>query len=89
MSIKAGNTVEASISQSGIGSRANICEHQEGNTIATSSYQHGIGSRANIRKLQEHNTIEVSIFGSGIDSRPIYVRIYITGLEKLVAWDSL
>ena len=65
MSIKAGNTVEASISRSGIGSRANIREHQEGNTV------------------------EASIFRSGIDSRPIYVSINISGLVKLVGWDTL
>ena len=65
MSIKAGNTVEASISRSRIGSRANIHEHQEGNTV------------------------EASIFRSGIDSRPIYVRINILGLVKLVGWDTL
>ena len=65
MSIKAGNTVEASISRSGIGSRANIREHQESNTV------------------------EASIFRSGIDSRPIYVSINISGLVKLVGWDTL
>ena len=65
MSIKADNTVEASVSQSGIGSRANIREHQEGNTV------------------------EASIFRSGIDSRPIYVSINISGLVKLVSWDTL
>ena len=65
MSIKAGNTVKASISWSGIGSRANIREQQEGNTV------------------------EASIFRSGIDSRPIYVSINISGLVKLVGWDTL
>ena len=45
MSIKAGNTVEASISQSRIDSRANIHEHQEGNTIEVSILQSGIDRR--------------------------------------------
>ena len=61
VSIKAGNTVEASISRSGIGSRANIREHQEGNTVKASISRSGIG-RANIRELQEGNTVEASIF---------------------------
>ena len=74
MSIKAGNTVEASISRSGIGSRANIHEHQEGTTIEASISLSGIG-RANIREHQEGNTVEACIFQSGIDSRPIYVSI--------------
>ena len=65
MNIKAGNTIEASISQSRIGSRANVHEHQEGNTV------------------------EASILQSGIDSRPIYVSINISGLVKLVGWDTL
>ena len=65
MSIKAGNIVEASMSRSGIGSRANIHEHQDGNTI------------------------KASIFRSGIDSRPIYVRINISRLVKLVIWDTV
>ena len=65
MSIKAGNTVKASISRSGIGSMANIREHEEGNTI------------------------EASIVQSGIDSRAIYVSINISGLVKLVGWDTL
>ena len=45
VSIKAGNTVEESISRSGIGSRANIHEHQEGNTVEASIFQSGIDSR--------------------------------------------
>ena len=45
MSIKAGNTVEASISRSGIG-RANIREHQEGNTVEVSIFRSGIDSRS-------------------------------------------
>ena len=65
MSIKAGNNVEVSFSWSGIGSMANIREHEEGNTI------------------------EASIVQSGIDSRPIYVSINISGLVKLVGWDTL
>ena len=89
MSIKAGNTVEASISRSGIGSRANIREHHEGNTLEASISWSGIGSRANIREHQEGNTVEASIFRSGIESRPIYVSITISGLVKLVGWDTL
>ena len=38
MSIKAGNTIETSISQSEIGSKTNIREHQEGNTIEVSMF---------------------------------------------------
>ena len=45
MSIKAGNTIETSISQSGIVSRANICEHQEGNTLEAFIFRSGIDSR--------------------------------------------
>ena len=45
MSIKAGNTVEASISRSGTGSRANIREHQVGNTVEASIFPSGIISR--------------------------------------------
>ena len=45
MSIKAGNTVEACISRSGIGSRANMCEYQEGNTVEASIFRSGIDSR--------------------------------------------
>ena len=45
MSIKAGNTVEASISQSGIGSRANILEQQEGNTVEASIFRSGMDKR--------------------------------------------
>ena len=74
MSIKADNTVEASISCSRIGSKVNIREYQEGNTIEASISWSGIG-RANICEYQEGNSIEVSIFRSGIDSRPIYVSI--------------
>ena len=74
VSIKAGNTVEASISHSGIGSRANIREHQEGNTIEASISRSGIG-RAKIHEEQEGNTVESSIFQSEIDSRPICVSI--------------
>ena len=44
MSIKAGNTVEASISRSGIG-RANIREDQEGNTVELSIFRSGIDIR--------------------------------------------
>ena len=45
VSIKAGNTLEVSISRSGIGSRANICEHQEGNTVESSIFRSRIDSR--------------------------------------------
>ena len=45
VSIKVGNTVEASISRDGIGSRANIREHQEGNTVDASIFPGGIDSR--------------------------------------------
>ena len=43
MTIKAGNTVEASIFRSGIG-RANIREHQEGNAVEASIFRSGIDS---------------------------------------------
>ena len=78
MSIKAGNTVEASIFQSGIGNRANIREHQDGNTVEASISWSGIG-RAKIHEYQEGNTMEASIFRSAIDSRPIYVSIRYQG----------
>ena len=44
MSIKAGNSVEVSSSRSGIGSRANICHHQEDNTMEASIIRSGIDS---------------------------------------------
>ena len=78
MSIKAGNTVEVFIFQSGIGNRANIRKHQGGNTVEASISRSGIG-RANIREYQEGNTVVASIFRSGIDSRPIYVSITYQG----------
>ena len=84
MSIKAGNTVEASISLSGISTRANTRTYQEGNTIEASISRSGAGSRANMHEHQEGNTVEVSIFQSGIDSRPINMSMNIFGLVKLV-----
>ena len=45
MSIKEGNTIEASIPQSQIGSRTNIHEHQEGNAVEASIFRSGIDSR--------------------------------------------
>ena len=45
MSIDTGNTVEVSISHSGIGSRADICEHQEGNAVVASIFRSGIDRR--------------------------------------------
>ena len=45
VSITAGNTVEASISWSGIGSRANIYEYPDGNTVEASIFRSGIDSR--------------------------------------------
>ena len=78
MCIKAGNTVEESIFRSGMGSRANIPEHQEGNTMEVSISQSGI-ARANVRKHQEGNAVEASIFQSGIGSRPIYISIIYQG----------
>ena len=45
MRIKAGNTIAVSISQSGIGSRANIRKHQESNTVEASIFRSGIGRR--------------------------------------------
>ena len=89
VSINAGNTVEASIYQSRIGSRANIREHEEDNTIESSICQSGLRSRANIHEQQEDNTVEASIFRSGIDSRPIYLSINISGLVKLVGCNTL
>ena len=59
MSIKAGNTVEASICHSGIGSRANICEHQEGNTIEASIFRSRIDSRPICVSM---NTFELVMF---------------------------
>ena len=60
-----------------------------GNVIEVSVSRSGIGSRANIREQQEGNTVEASIFRTGIDSRLIYVSINISGLVKLVGWDTL
>ena len=45
MRIKADNTIEVSISWSGIDSRANIREHQEDNTVEVSIFRSGIDSR--------------------------------------------
>ena len=59
------------------------------NRIEVSIFQSSIGSRTNIRKHQEGNTVVASIFQSGIDSRPIYVSIDISGLVKLVGWNTL
>ena len=39
--------------------------------------------------IKAGNSVEASIFRSGIDSRPIYMSINISGLVKLVGWDTL
>ena len=88
MSIKAGNTVEASIFLSGIVNRAYVREHQESNTVELSISLSGIG-RANIHVHQEGNTVAESTFQSAIDSRPIYVNITYQVLVKLVGWDTV
>ena len=45
VSIKADNTIKASIFRSGIGSRANTYVHQESNTVAASIFGSGIDTR--------------------------------------------
>ena len=65
MNIEAGNAIVASISRSGIGSRAKILVHEEGYTV------------------------KLFNFGNGVDSGPIYLSIDISGLVKLVSWDTL
>ena len=58
MSIMAGNTVEASISWSGIG-RANIREHQEGNTVEASIFRSGIDSRPIYMSLNKSELVKL------------------------------
>ena len=71
-----------------IGGPIYVCM-KAGNTVEVPITWSRIGSRATMREHQEVDTIEVSIFRSAIDSRPMYVTINLSGLVKLVGWDTL